>query len=182
MGLFPPIWKICASHNWDDFPRGKGVKIDKYLSCLDKVQLSLKEFKDFLEHQQKLQGYHLTKIAPWWCTGTTATARRAQSGFTLRHMKPLEPARWGSLIQNRILMEEIRVGSPVEGTVVYPIIYTVLYIERWCRISSINSIRLDQKVKLNWYTPEDWRLEHNSLEVWFRSFSFLNGWFVGEPC
>ena len=30
------------------------------------------------------------------------------------------------------------------------------------------------------YTPEDWRLEHNSLEVWFWSFSFLNGWFVGS--
>ena len=29
-------------------------------------------------------------------------------------------------------------------------------------------------------TPEDERLEHNSREVWFRSFSFLNGWCVGS--
>ena len=30
------------------------------------------------------------------------------------------------------------------------------------------------------YTPEDKRLEHNSLEVDGKSFSFLNGWFVGS--
>ena len=29
-------------------------------------------------------------------------------------------------------------------------------------------------------TPWKINMEHNSLEVWFRSFSFLNGWFVGS--
>ena len=36
------------------------------------------------------------------------------------------------------------VNSPVEGQVVFPIIYMVLYIDLgWCRISSINSIQGD---------------------------------------
>ena len=30
-------------------------------------------------------------------------------------------------------------------------------------------------------TPWKINMKHNSLEVWFRSFSFLNGLFVGEP-
>ena len=30
------------------------------------------------------------------------------------------------------------------------------------------------------YTLEDERLEHVPMEVWFRSFSFLNGWLVGS--
>jgi len=32
----------------------------------------------------------------------------------------------------------------------------------------------------NIYTLEDERLEHDSMEVWFRSFSFPNGKFVGS--
>ena len=79
------------------FPQGKGVKIEKSLSCyhLDKVQLSFKKFQGFFGKSAKQSPRSSpTKIAPWWCTGTTATARRAQSGFTLRHMKPLSPRFW----------------------------------------------------------------------------------------
>ena len=49
---------------------------------------------------------------------------------------------FGSLrIHIRLMVPEIR-RSPVEGKVVYPIIYGVFRHPRWCTIFSINSIKL----------------------------------------
>ena len=32
------------------------------------------------------------------------------------------------------------------------------------------------------YTLEGFNMEPREMEVWFRWFSFANGWFLGEPC
>ena len=152
------------------FPQGKGVKITKSLSC---YHPNIKLNKSILPPEfpislllRVFSNKTSTGITPWWCTGTTATARRAQSGIHSETHEAPEPARRGSLSKHRILMVQNPARKPVEGTVVYPIIYTVLYIPGGClgflnhqqyQAWSKGEIELVQPGKINGWNIIPWR-------------------------
>ena len=94
-------------------------------------------------HYVELTG---SRVRSWWCGCPTCPNESTERWMNV-------PTVWG-WVSNMILLMVQKSGEPVEvGSLshVYPSIYKVLYILRWCRISSINSISVSKLSARLWY-------------------------------